>query len=43
MYNTHYTHNVTQDIDVHLMVQPVDKLIEDFAKAGKRIGPPPLP
>lgn len=27
-------HGVTKDIDVHLMVQPVDQLIQDFAKAG---------
>lgn len=27
-------HGVTKDIDVHLMVQPVDALIQDFAKAG---------
>lgn len=27
-------HGVTADIDVHLMVQPVDQLIQDFAKAG---------
>ena len=27
-------HGVTADIDVHLMVNPVDRLIEDFAKAG---------
>ncbi len=26
--------NVTADIDVHLMVKPVDRLIPDFAKAG---------
>lgn len=25
---------VTKDIDVHLMVQPVDQMINDFAKAG---------
>ena len=25
---------VTKDIDVHLMVQPVDAMITDFAKAG---------
>jgi ribulose-phosphate 3-epimerase len=25
---------VTKDIDVHLMVQPVDSMITDFAKAG---------
>eukprot|EP00599_Poterioochromonas_sp_BG-1_P000326 CAMPEP_0173151126 /NCGR_PEP_ID=MMETSP1105-20130129/11390_1 /TAXON_ID=2985 /ORGANISM="Ochromonas sp., Strain BG-1" /LENGTH=237 /DNA_ID=CAMNT_0014066433 /DNA_START=224 /DNA_END=937 /DNA_ORIENTATION=+ len=27
-------HGVTKDIDVHLMVQPVDAMIQDFAKAG---------
>jgi ribulose-phosphate 3-epimerase len=27
-------HGVTADIDVHLMVSPVDALINDFAKAG---------
>lgn len=27
-------HGVTKDIDVHLMVQPVDSMIQDFAKAG---------
>jgi ribulose-phosphate 3-epimerase len=27
-------HGVTADIDVHLMVQPVDRLIGDFAEAG---------
>jgi ribulose-phosphate 3-epimerase len=27
-------HGVTADIDVHLMVSPVDKLIGDFAEAG---------
>lgn len=27
-------HGVTADIDVHLMVNPVDRLIEDFARAG---------
>ncbi|MEP6388314.1 MAG: ribulose-phosphate 3-epimerase [Halioglobus sp.] len=27
-------HGVTADIDVHLMVSPVDQLIGDFAKAG---------
>lgn len=27
-------HGVTADIDVHLMVKPVDRLILDFAKAG---------
>lgn len=27
-------HNITAPIDVHLMVQPVDRLIPDFAAAG---------
>ena len=27
-------YGVTKDIDVHLMVQPVDSMINDFAKAG---------
>ena len=27
-------HGVNAQIDVHLMVKPVDSLIEDFAKAG---------
>jgi len=27
-------HGVTADIDVHLMVKPVDRIIPDFAKAG---------
>ena len=27
-------HGVTADIDVHLMVKPVDRLIEDFIEAG---------
>jgi len=27
-------HGVTADIDVHLMVKPVDRVIPDFAKAG---------
>ncbi len=27
-------HGVTAPIDVHLMVSPVDRMIEDFAKAG---------
>lgn len=27
-------HGVTADIDVHLMVNPVDRIIPDFAKAG---------
>ncbi len=28
------SHGVTADIDVHLMVKPVDRVIPDFAKAG---------
>jgi ribulose-phosphate 3-epimerase len=28
------THGVTAPIDVHLMVEPVDRIIPDFAKAG---------
>ncbi len=27
-------HGVTADIDVHLMVKPIDRIIPDFAKAG---------
>ncbi len=27
-------HGITQDIDVHLMVKPVDTIIPEFAKAG---------
>ena len=27
-------HGVTAAIDVHLMVQPVDRIVPDFAKAG---------
>ncbi|RMH21142.1 MAG: ribulose-phosphate 3-epimerase [Gammaproteobacteria bacterium] len=27
-------HGVTADIDVHLMIKPVDRIIPDFAKAG---------
>ncbi len=27
-------HGITQDIDVHLMVKPVDAIIPEFAKAG---------
>jgi ribulose-phosphate 3-epimerase len=27
-------HGVTADIDVHLMVSPVDRIIPDFARAG---------
>ncbi|MCF6299503.1 MAG: ribulose-phosphate 3-epimerase [Proteobacteria bacterium] len=30
-------HGITAPIDVHLMVKPVDRLIEDFAKAGASI------
>lgn len=30
-------HGVTAPIDVHLMVQPVDRMIEDFAAAGASI------
>ncbi len=30
-------HGVTAPIDVHLMVRPVDRLIEDFAKAGASV------
>jgi len=30
-------HGVTADIDVHLMVKPVDRIIPDFAKAGASI------
>ena len=30
-------HGVTAPIDVHLMVQPVDRLVPDFAKAGASI------
>ena len=30
-------HGVSADIDVHLMVQPVDQLIGDFAEAGASI------
>jgi ribulose-phosphate 3-epimerase len=28
------SHGITADIDVHLMVKPVDRIIPDFAKAG---------
>ena len=31
------THGVTAPIDVHLMVEPVDRIIPDFAKAGADI------
>ncbi|MCW8846817.1 MAG: ribulose-phosphate 3-epimerase, partial [Gammaproteobacteria bacterium] len=27
-------HGITADIDVHLMVKPVDRIIPDFARAG---------
>ena len=30
-------HGVTAPIDVHLMVEPVDRIIPDFAKAGATI------
>ena len=30
-------HGVTAPIDVHLMVEPVDRIIPDFAKAGASI------
>lgn len=30
-------HGVTAPIDVHLMVQPVDRLVPDFAKAGASV------
>lgn len=30
-------HGITADIDVHLMVKPVKRMIEDFAKAGASI------
>ena len=30
-------HGVTAPIDVHLMVQPVDRLVPDFAKAGANL------
>ncbi len=28
------SHGVTADVDVHMMVKPVDRIIPDFAKAG---------
>ena len=31
------SHGVTADIDVHMMVKPVDRIIPDFAKAGADI------
>lgn len=31
------TYGITAEIDVHLMTNPVDRLIEDFAKAGASI------
>ncbi len=30
-------HGVTAPIDVHLMVEPVDRIVPDFAKAGASI------
>ena len=30
-------HGVTADIDVHLMVKPVDRIVPDFAKAAQPI------
>ena len=30
-------HGVTADIDVHLMVKPVDRIVPDFAKAGANV------
>ncbi len=30
-------HGVTAPIDVHLMVKPVDRIIPDFAKAGRDV------
>ena len=36
-------HGVTAPIDVHLMVEPVDRIIPDFAEAGRRIGRLGLP
>jgi len=30
-------YGITADIDVHLMVEPVDRLVEDFIKAGATI------
>ena len=29
-------HGISADIDVHLMVKPVDRIIPDFAEAGDR-------
>ena len=34
VYRALRQHGVTADIDVHLMVSPVDQLIGDFAEAG---------
>ena len=31
------SHGVTAPIDVHLMVKPVDRIIPDFAKAGRNL------
>lgn len=31
-------HGVTAPLDVHLMVKPVDRIVSDFAKAGKISG-----
>ena len=30
-------HGVTAPIDVHLMIEPVDRIVPDFAKAGASI------
>ncbi|MGL6123192.1 MAG: ribulose-phosphate 3-epimerase, partial [Shewanella sp.] len=30
-------YGITADIDVHLMVKPVDRIVPDFAKAGASI------
>ena len=30
-------HGVTAQIDVHLMIEPVDRIVPDFAKAGASI------
>jgi len=32
-------HGVTADIDVHLMVKPVDRMIGDFIEAGRLLLP----
>ncbi len=34
IYEALRDHGVTAPIDVHLMVEPVDRLIPDFARAG---------